>query len=114
MCARPKLSGITPQFSFRLDPELRKVLELSAQAEGRTLGNYISRILEAHVENKEHILRNIAAEDQAKYGDKSYITVDQILEAEKKRRLKLRPDHPIVDAGRKDAPISKAVRRSSP
>jgi predicted DNA-binding protein len=37
-------------YSFRFDPELRAHLERLAKADGRTLANYIERVLWHHVE----------------------------------------------------------------
>ena len=49
---RPKGQGTTPQFSFRLDPELRAGLERLAAAEHRNLSNYVSLVLAQHVTQK--------------------------------------------------------------
>jgi predicted HicB family RNase H-like nuclease len=39
----------TPQFTFRMKPETRKALEELAEADERSLGNYINRVLDQHV-----------------------------------------------------------------
>jgi hypothetical protein len=46
--SRPRAQSTTPQFSFRIDPELRRDLELLAQADDRTLGYYIERTMRRH------------------------------------------------------------------
>jgi predicted DNA-binding protein len=43
-------------FSLRLWPELRKRLEVLAEADRRTLTNYILTILERHVEKSGEVL----------------------------------------------------------
>ena len=42
--------GNTPTFTLRLPPELRAQLQSLADADGRSLANYVSRVLHAHTQ----------------------------------------------------------------
>lgn len=57
-----KGTGPTPQFTLRLDPEIRRALEAKAEADDRSLGEYIHRVLRKHVIEAE---RNQATTDDA-------------------------------------------------
>lgn len=55
--ARPRAKSTTPQFSFRIDPALRSDLECLADADDRTLGYYIERVLRQHRDkNKKRVI----------------------------------------------------------
>jgi predicted DNA-binding protein len=45
-----KSPGPTPTFTLRLPAELRAELERRAEADGRSLANYVTRVLAHHVE----------------------------------------------------------------
>lgn len=45
-----KPPGPTPTFTLRLPAELRAELERRAEADGRSLANYVTRVLAHHVE----------------------------------------------------------------
>ena len=44
-----KPAGPTPTFTLRLPADLRAELERRAAADGRSLANYVTRILQQHV-----------------------------------------------------------------
>ena len=46
----------TPQFTFRMKPETRKVLEELAESEDRSLSNYVNRVLDQHVSERARVV----------------------------------------------------------
>jgi len=48
--AKPKKAAETAPLSIRISVELRAELERLAEADGRTMSNYVSRALQQHVD----------------------------------------------------------------
>ena len=48
--------GNTPQFTFRMKPETRRALEDLAEADERSLGMYINRVLDQHVAERAKVV----------------------------------------------------------
>lgn len=86
---RPKSTGTTPQFSFRLDPDVRAALEILAEMDDRSLSSYIERQLKKHV---EQVKLGATAEEQADTKKKS-VALDKARQVLKifKAQLQLRP-----------------------
>lgn len=70
--ARPKTTGNTPQFSFRLDPALRADLEILAKADhDRSLGAYIEIVLKDHADENKDVIATLKNPEYAMNPDRT-------------------------------------------